>query len=100
MSLIRKSGEMKKTVLNISVRIEEIRKALKNMMFLSVISLTLTVPDIWWKSRLQLVMIKKSIFNGFKYVTPKYFAQSYIDDNDSFQQSEKRAFTGTSCYGF
>lgn len=38
--------KMKKTVLDINVRIEEIRKALTNKMYLSAISLALTVPDI------------------------------------------------------
>lgn len=49
---------------------------------------------------MQRVMTKKSYIQWVdKYVTPKYFPQPYIDDNDNFQQSEKRAFTGTRCYG-
>ena len=91
---------MKKTVLDINVRIEEIKKALTNKMYLSAISLALTVPDICGRIENTTCDAKEKYIQWVdKYVTPKYIPQPYIDDNDSFQQSEKRAFTGTRCYG-
>ncbi len=87
-------------ILGISERVAEIRKALECDMFLSALSLSLTIPDICGKLEAIPGNDKQKYICWFdKYITPQYFPEITIEENDELGMGEKRAMTGIRCYG-
>lgn len=90
---------MKSTLLGISSRILEIKKALDNKMFISALSLSLTIPDICGKLDNLPGNDKEKYIKWFdNHVTSQYFPEIVIKDDD-LGMGEKRALTGIRCYG-
>ncbi len=86
--------------LGLQTRIDEIRKAIENEMFLSALTMALTVPDICGKLEgLQGNDKEKYIGWVDKHITKQYFPEVYLDENHQYQESDKRAITGQRCYG-
>lgn len=91
---------MKSTVLGIRERISEIRKAVDSKMFLSALSLALTVPDICGKLENVNLDDKQKYIKWFNdHVSTKYFPEIVLEENDEMGMGEKRALTGERCYG-
>ena len=90
---------MKSTVLGIRSRISEIRKALDNKMFISALSLSLTIPDICGKLENISGNDKEKYIKWFDNNVASQYVPEIVIEDDDLKMGEKRSLTGIRCYG-